>query len=108
MEVQRNGWNDLMTVTILYDDAPAVDADACVEGDRLWVSPEDFKAAAGWTLKPEGLCREQACVPLPKDGSWRDAEGRLDLAGFSARFGRPSVRDEAHSVWAFGERTTGG
>jgi hypothetical protein len=66
MEVQSDERDDLMTVTILYDDAPAVDAEARVDGDQLWVSPEDFQAAAGWTLKPEGLCREQACVPPPK------------------------------------------
>ncbi len=94
----------MTTVTILYDDAAAVTAEARVDGDQLWLTPEDFQAAAGWTLKPEGLCREQACVPLPKDGSWRDAEGRLDLAGFAARFKRPIVRDDKHAVWAFGER----
>jgi hypothetical protein len=96
--------DSLTTVTILYDDAPAVDAQARVDGAALWLSPEDFESATGWKLKPEGLCREQACVPLPRDGSWSDSEGRLDLAAFSARFKRPSVRDEEHSVWAFGEK----
>ena len=43
-------------------------------------------------------------MPLPRDGSWRDGEGRLDLAAFAARFGRPIVRDEGHAVWAVGER----
>ncbi len=95
-----------MKVTIIYDDAPPIGVDAGVDGDRLWLVPEAFEAATGWKLKPEGLCREQACVPLPRDGSWRDAQGRLDLAQFSRRFGRPIVRDEAHSVWAFGENAT--
>jgi hypothetical protein len=91
-------------VTIFYDDAQPVTAEARIERDQLWLSPEDFEAASGWTLKPEGLCREQACVPLPKDGSWRDPEGRLDLAGFATRFGRPIVRDDDHAVWAIGEK----
>jgi hypothetical protein len=96
-----------MGVTVLYDEAEAFEApeaDAREEGDHLWLSPGAFKAATGWTLKPEGLCREQACVPLPADGSWRDEDGRVDLAAFAARFKRPMVRDGEHSVWAFGEQ----
>lgn len=94
----------MTAVTILYDDAAAVTADARIDGDHLWLAPEDVETAAGWTLKPEGLCREHACVPLPKDGSWRDAEGRLDLAAFATRLKRPIVRDDEHAIWAFGER----
>ncbi len=93
-----------MSVTVLYDEAAAVQADAREEGDHLWLSPADFEMATGWALKPQGLCREQACVPLPADGSWRDVEGRVDLAGFAGRFRRPTVRDVEHSVWAFGEQ----
>ncbi len=93
-----------MRVTVLYDDADPVAADAREDGDHLWLGADDVTAATGWTLRPEGLCRQQACVPLPADGSWRDPDGRLDLAAFAARLGRPIVRDEAHSVWAFGMR----
>jgi hypothetical protein len=42
-------------------------------------------------------------VPLPADGSWLDADGRVDLTAFAARFGRPLVRDDQHAIWAFGE-----
>jgi hypothetical protein len=57
----------------------------------------------GWIPKPEGLCRDEACVPWPADGSWADEDGRVDVAAFARRFNRPVVRDERHSVWAFGE-----
>jgi hypothetical protein len=95
-----------MSVTVLYDQSPAVDADAREEDGHLWLSPDDFRAATGWTLKPEGLCHGEACVPLPRDGSWLDSEGRVDLGAFAARFGRPSVHDAEHSLWAFGEQAS--
>ena len=31
--------------------------------DGLWMSPKDAEKATGWTLKPEGMCRADACVP---------------------------------------------
>lgn len=92
-----------MTVTILYDDQEAVVAmDACEVGDRLLLSRDDFEAATGWLLKPQGLCREDACLMLPADGSWGDGKERIDLAAFGRHFARPIVRDEEHSIWSIG------
>ena len=92
-----------MTVTILYEDRPPVIAeDAREVGDRLLLAPADFEAATGWVLKPQGLCREDACLLLPPDGSWRDDQGRIDLVPFGNHFKQPVVRDVEHSVWAVG------
>ncbi len=92
-----------MSVTILYEDHAAVAArDAREDGDRLLLSPGDFEAATGWVLKPQGLCRDEACLMLPADGSWVDGEGRIDLAAFSRHFQRPVVHDEEHSIWSVG------
>ena len=30
--------------------------------DALWISAKDLERATGWTLKPEGLCQDDACV----------------------------------------------
>ena len=93
-----------MPVTILSEDREVQVASGVREdGDHLWLRPEDVEAAMGWTPKPEGLCREEACVPWPADGSWTDEDGRVDVAAFARRFNRPVARDERHSVWAFGE-----
>jgi hypothetical protein len=95
-----------VTVTVLYEAVQHSAADAVEDGERLWLSPADVVGATGWALKPEGLCREQLCVPLPRDGSWRDASGRVDLTAFAAAQGRAVVRDEGHHAWAFAETSS--
>ena len=32
----------------------------------LWLRPDDAERTLGWTLKPEGLCRGDICVPVPE------------------------------------------
>lgn len=91
-----------MDTTVLYDDEVVDAREARAEGESLWLSKGELAAATGWVLKPEGLCKGEACVPLPADGSWLDADGLVDLAAFARREGRPVVRAEEHSVWAFG------
>lgn len=95
-----------MAATIIYGERDAYVATGSVreDGDHLWLSAQDAGTSTGWTLKPEGLCRGEACVPLPGDGSWTDSEGRIDIAAFARREGRPLVRDEQHGIWAFGPR----
>lgn len=88
---------------ILYEERTTRVEDAHEAGDRLWLQPEKLEAATGWTLKPEGLCRGDACVPLPRDGSWLDEDGRVDLTAFAERFDRPAVRDRERAIWAFGD-----
>ena len=92
-----------MRATILYDSETVTAEDAREDGERLWVSAKDLESATGWVLRPYGLCKGEVCAPLPADGSWLDAEGRVDLTAFAQRFGQPVVHDEEHSVWAFGE-----
>jgi hypothetical protein len=92
-----------MSVTLLYEDAEPVAAhDATRAGDDLFVSPPEFASATGWTLKPQGLCKGDACLVLPADGSWRDDAGRISVTAFAEHFKRPVVRDEEHAVWAIG------
>jgi hypothetical protein len=33
----------------------------------LCVSPADAEMVTGWTLKPQGMCRDELCVPLAGD-----------------------------------------
>jgi hypothetical protein len=65
-------------------------------------SAAELERESGWRLKPEGLCREDRCVPFaPPD------PGSLDLASVAAALGMPLVADEPHSLWAFGAEAGG-
>ena len=67
--------------------------------DGLWLDAADAERATGWVLKPEGMCCDDRCVPLP---AAMVAGGRVDVAGFWRRLGNPVVHDEAGQVWALG------
>ena len=67
--------------------------------EGLRVSPADAETITGWTLKPEGMCRDDLCVPLA-DKAHRD--GTIDLAAFWRVLGHPVVSNEAGQVWVLG------
>ena len=76
--------------------------------DGLWLSADDAARVTGWTLKPEGMCQADLCVPLPA-GATRD--GRIDVVAFWQLLGRPVVHDAANETWVLGagadERNSG-
>jgi hypothetical protein len=72
--------------------------------EELTVAPDVFEARTGWTIKPEGACKGEVCVPLP--GAVRTADGRLDVEALAARLGMPVVRDDAHKLIALGPETS--
>ncbi len=67
------------------------------------VNPGDFEARTGWTIKAEGACKADVCVPLAIDP--RTPEGRLDLRVVAECLGMPLVLDEANGMWALGPET---
>jgi hypothetical protein len=67
--------------------------------EGLRVSPADAETITGWTLKPEGMCRDEFCVPLAEDPR---RDGRIDLAGFWRVLGHPVVSDQQGEVWVLG------
>lgn len=69
----------------------------------LLVDQEDFAARTGWTIKPEGACKGEVCVPLP--GGARVPDGRLDATVLAERLGMPLIRHEDQSLWALGPET---
>ena len=70
-----------------------------VAGDTQAVDPESLTEATGWSLKPEGLCREETCVPLlGRPIVWED--GRIDLPEWAAALGLALALDEDHIVAA--------
>ncbi|HEX4906087.1 MAG TPA: hypothetical protein VFU93_11600 [Acidimicrobiales bacterium] len=54
--------------------------------EDLWLDSAALDAATGWQLKPEGLCRDDACLIVPEELRHHD---RVDVAGLWTRLGRP-------------------
>jgi peroxiredoxin len=72
-----------------------------VVGDEGYVDASDLAAATGWTLKPEGLCRDETCVPLFGQQVTASAdETRIDLAAWATALGLLVASDEAAGVVA--------
>ena len=57
------------------------------------------ETATGWTLKPEGMCRADACVPLLASAL---KPNEVDVAAFWQKLGGPVVASEQRDVWALG------
>jgi hypothetical protein len=67
--------------------------------ERLEVTPHELERQTGWELKPEGLCKDDRCVPLPAGGT---PDGLVDVAMVAERLGMPLVHDDRHDLWALG------
>ena len=67
--------------------------------DGLWMSAADAERVTGWTLKPEGMCRVERCVPLPA----KAVKGQeVDVETFWKTLGGPVIASDSGEVWALG------
>ncbi len=74
------------------------------ENDELWISAADLEQATGWTLKPEGLCRDEVCAAVAPVDRERLVDGEVVCAsGLWKILGRAVLHDESRSVWMLGE-----
>ena len=101
-----------MSVTILYQSqAPHASAATVAEGEDLWVPASELPTATGWELKPEGACRGEVCVPIPRgrQGEFlREGPTRFNLAALARQLGQPVIHEDVHGVWSFGESSAAG
>jgi hypothetical protein len=96
--------------TIVYDDMATSLAAAREDAGQLWITTADLKRATRFEVKPQGVCRDELCFPLPKarqqefvhkdaDGSW------LNITAFAALVHQPVAHDAAMGTWYFGLRS---
>jgi len=69
----------------------------------LKVDPGKLEAQTGWTVKPEGACMGDICVPL---GTKFEADG-IDARVLSEKLGMPLVHDEMTKSWCLGPAALG-
>lgn len=66
--------------------------------ERLDEPPPDLERRTGWSVKPEGACRGDQCVPLPRPFDVRDLAQRLQM---------PLVEEPEHGLWVLGPEAGG-
>jgi hypothetical protein len=71
--------------------------------ESLRVDPAELERRTGWSIKPEGACKEERCVPLPPGA----ADGMVDAQVLADRLGMPLVHDEQSGLWCLGPEAGG-
>ena len=98
--------------TVVYEDKateinPAQNRDRT---DQLWITTTDLTRATRFEVKPQGVCREELCFPLPKARQQEFLHRRapvtwFNLTAFAALVHQPVAHDAALSTWYFGLRS---
>jgi hypothetical protein len=86
--------------TLLHDGRAIIVDRTSVEADALWIQTADLPGINGFALKPQGACRDDICIPVPR-AMLRGTQ--LNLTAFAQRIGQRVVADPAMRVWSFGE-----
>ena len=95
------------TRTIVYDGIASEISVSAGASNDLWITTTDLMRATRFVIKPQGVCRDELCVPLPKK---RKAEfiarkgitTWFNLSEFARLIRQPVVTDQKNDVWYFG------
>ena len=90
-------------ITVIHEQRETALPAAQADGSALWLDAKAIEQATGWAWKPEGLCRDAACIPLaPLVAAGRVRDDRLDVAALWRHGGQPVLHDAAAQVWVLG------
>jgi len=95
--------------SVIYDGIPTEVAASTEPSKDLWITMKDLKRATRFVVKPQGVCRDELCFPLPAKRkpefvSKRGAVTWFNLTAFAALVKQPAARDDKNGVWYFGKR----
>ena len=102
--------NDPNNRVVIYDRvAPEVASLPGPAGD-LWVTTGDLTRATRFVIKPQGVCRDELCFPLPKARKAEFITKRasvtwFNLSEFARLIKQPFAFDQKNEVWYFGARS---
>jgi hypothetical protein len=93
-----------MTQLTVIDESGSYSFDQVSFGE-VGVNADDFARATGWTLKVEGLCKGEICVPVRDSAAMSNGEA-IDIAEFARVTGRNVIIDSDRNVLAMGEQAS--
>ena len=93
---------------VIYDGVPS-DVMASRDAKNLWVTLKDLTRATRFVVKPQGICRDELCFPIPKGRNAefiakRDGLEWFNLSEFARLVKQPTTHDDKNGVWYFGKR----
>jgi hypothetical protein len=97
--------------TVIYDDvATSVNALENADIGQLWITTADLTRATRFEIKPQGVCRNELCFPLPKARQQEFLHSQsgktwFNLTSFAALVSQPVAHDLPTSTWYFGLRS---
>ena len=100
----------LSTRTVIYDGVATEVSAAPEPSSDLWITTSDLTRATRFVIKPQGVCRDQLCFPLPKNRksefiTKKGATTWFNLSEFARLIKQPFAMDEKNGVWYFGARS---
>lgn len=94
----------IRTIELLEPSGAATILDADTGANSLWLSKADLAAVTGFELKPEGLCRDHICYPVPPGREPEFVRGaEVNLAAFWRHRGGIVVSSQEGDVWLLGD-----
>ncbi len=89
----------------LFDEIRPVQVPAAISAMQVRIAPAALREALGWELKPQGLCKDDVCVPVQGHATLVTADG-VDLEGFAAVMRRPLAIDIDERIACLGVSAT--
>jgi hypothetical protein len=94
---------------VIYDGVATELAVAPNSSTDLWITTSELTHATRFVIKPQGVCRDELCFPLPKNRkadfvSKKGATTWFNLSEFAKLIRQPVVVDQKNGVWYFGAR----
>ena len=100
---------DQPTRIVIYDGVASEVAVAPEPSSDLWMTTSDLTRATRFVIKPQGVCRDELCFPLPKNRksefvAKKGATTWFNLSEFARLINQPFATDQKNGVWYFGAR----
>ena len=88
-----------MTPITLVESGKSAQLAAVFAGGDYWVSAADVGAVLGWVVQPEGLCRDEVCIPLANRADLIEGD-TISLTRLAELIARPlAVSETDHAAY---------
>ena len=94
---------------VIYDGVATQVSESPNSSNDLWLTTKDLARATRFVIKPQGVCRDELCFPLPKNRvaefvSKKGATTWFNLTEFARLIKQSFVVDQKNHIWYFGAR----